>query len=109
MARPSNECIKRICIRQDPGRNRVNITVASIGVRYRHFDLDFGWPISVRRRSMNYSKRFRVKPGGRVKLADFDPGFRDKHEGESAAKAETAEYQEKLRVLQYLMYAESQR
>jgi PPK2 family polyphosphate:nucleotide phosphotransferase len=58
---------------------------------------------------MNYSKRFRVKPGGRVKLADFDPGFRDKHEGESAAKAETAEYQEKLRVLQYLMYAESQR
>jgi polyphosphate kinase 2 (PPK2 family) len=58
---------------------------------------------------MNYSKSFRVKPGTRVNLGRVDPNFSDKHESESSAKAEIAEYQEKLRDLQYLMYAEDKR
>lgn len=58
---------------------------------------------------MNYNKNFRVKPRHRVKLADIDPGFCDKHESESSAKADTARYQEKLRALQFLMYAEDKR
>ena len=58
---------------------------------------------------MNYSKRFRVKPGHKVKLADIDPNFHDQHESESSAKAEIAKYQDKLRDLQYLMYAEDKR
>jgi polyphosphate kinase 2 (PPK2 family) len=58
---------------------------------------------------MNYSKSFRVKPGTTVNLGRVDPNFSDKHESESSAKAEIAEYQEKLRDLQYLMYAEDKR
>jgi PPK2 family polyphosphate:nucleotide phosphotransferase len=58
---------------------------------------------------LNYSKRFRVKPGHKVKLADIDPNFHDQHESESSAKAEIAKYQDKLRDLQYLMYAEDKR
>ena len=37
---------------------------------------------------MRYSKRFRVKPGHKVKLADIDPGFHSTHEDEAAAKGE---------------------
>jgi PPK2 family polyphosphate:nucleotide phosphotransferase len=58
---------------------------------------------------LNYSKRFRVKPGRKVKLADIDPNFHGQHESESSAKAEIAKYQDKLRDLQYLMYAEDKR
>jgi PPK2 family polyphosphate:nucleotide phosphotransferase len=58
---------------------------------------------------MNYSKSFRVKPGTTVNLGRVDPNFCDKHESESSAKAENAEHQEKLRDLQYLMYAEDKR
>jgi hypothetical protein len=58
---------------------------------------------------MNYSKSFRVKPGTTVNLGRVDPNFSDKHESESSAEAEIAEYQEKLRDLQYLMYAEDKR
>ncbi len=58
---------------------------------------------------MNYTKRFRVKPGHRVKLANVDPSFRDRHEDESSAKVEIGEYQKKLRSLQFLMYAENKR
>jgi PPK2 family polyphosphate:nucleotide phosphotransferase len=58
---------------------------------------------------LNYSKRFRVKLGHKVKLANIDPNFHDHHESESSAKAEIAKYQDKLRDLQYLMYAEDKR
>ena len=58
---------------------------------------------------MNYSKSFRVKPGRKVKLAEIDPNFHDQHESESSAKAEIANYQDKLRDLQFLMYAEDKR
>ncbi len=43
---------------------------------------------------MRYSKRFRVKPGHKVKLADFDPGFHSTHEDEAAAKGEIVTNQE---------------
>jgi polyphosphate kinase 2 (PPK2 family) len=58
---------------------------------------------------MRYSKRFRVKPGHKVKLADIDPGFHSTHEDEAAAKGEIVTNQEKLRALQYRMYAENKR
>ena len=58
---------------------------------------------------MNYSKSFHIKPGSRVNLGGIDPNFSARHERESSAKAETAEYQEKLRALQHLMYAEDKR
>ena len=58
---------------------------------------------------MRYSKRFRVEPGHKVKLADIDPGFHSTHEDEAAAKGEIVTNQEKLRALQYRMYAENKR
>src|SRR6266851_10204872 len=58
---------------------------------------------------MRYSKRFRVKPGQKVKLADIDPDFHSTHDDEAAAKGEIVTNQEKLRTLQYRMYAENRR
>jgi PPK2 family polyphosphate:nucleotide phosphotransferase len=58
---------------------------------------------------MRYSKRFRVKPGHKVKLADIDPGFHSTHEDDAAARGEIVTNQEKLRALQYRMYAENKR
>ncbi|HMD32792.1 MAG TPA: polyphosphate kinase 2 family protein [Candidatus Acidoferrales bacterium] len=58
---------------------------------------------------MNYLERFRVKPGARVKLAHIDPDFRDHHEGHKEAAHEIERYEEKLRELQSLLYAEQQR
>src|SRR5260370_19900883 len=58
---------------------------------------------------MRYRKRFRVKPGHKVKLADIDPDFHSTHEDEAAAKGEIVTNQEKLRALQYRMYAENKR
>jgi PPK2 family polyphosphate:nucleotide phosphotransferase len=60
-------------------------------------------------RIVRYSKRFRVKPGHKVKLADIDPDFHSTHEDEAAAKGEIVTNQEKLRALQYRMYAENKR
>ena len=58
---------------------------------------------------MRYSKRFRVKPDHKVKLADIDPAFHSTHEDEAAAKGEIVTNQEKLRALQYRMYAQNKR
>jgi PPK2 family polyphosphate:nucleotide phosphotransferase len=58
---------------------------------------------------MHYSKRFLVKPGHKFKLADIDPDFHSTHEDEAAAKGEIVMNQEKLRALQYRMYAENKR
>ena len=44
-----------------------------------------------------------------VKLADIDPDFHSTHEDEAAAKGEIVTNQEKLRALQYRMYAENHR
>ena len=39
---------------------------------------------------MNYSERFRVKPGAVVRLKDVDPAFTDYYESHQAAAEETA-------------------
>lgn len=55
---------------------------------------------------MNYLERFKVSPGARVKLKEFDPSFKGGHKNHKSAAEETALYQEKLRALQDLLYAE---
>jgi PPK2 family polyphosphate:nucleotide phosphotransferase len=58
---------------------------------------------------MSYAKMFRVKPGSKVDLARVDAGFRDTHESHEHALPEIEQYSQKLRDLQYLMYAEGRR
>lgn len=53
---------------------------------------------------MDYRKRFHVKPGGKFKLSDQDPGFSDKLESEEEAKAQLDHYQQRLRELQDLIW-----
>jgi PPK2 family polyphosphate:nucleotide phosphotransferase len=52
---------------------------------------------------------FRVKPGSKVDLRKVDASFRGKHDSKEEALPETEAYVEKLRKLQYLMYAEGKR
>jgi len=58
---------------------------------------------------MNYTKRFRVKPGNKVDLNEIDAGFKDRHESHEHALPEIEAYSRKLRELQYLLYAENKR
>lgn len=58
---------------------------------------------------MSYSDMFRVEPGTRVDLAKVDAGFKDKHASHKEARVEIAAYSQRLRELQYLMYAEGRR
>jgi PPK2 family polyphosphate:nucleotide phosphotransferase len=58
---------------------------------------------------MNYSNKFRVKPGSKVDLSKIDAGFKDKHESHEQALPEIEAYDQKLHDLQYLMYAEGER
>jgi len=58
---------------------------------------------------VRYSERFKVEAGSEIRLADIDPGFKDKHENKESADAEIAAHAEKLRELQYLIYAEGRR
>ena len=53
---------------------------------------------------MDYRKRFHVKPGGKFKLSDQDPGFTDKLESEEEAAAQLDHYQHRLRELQDLLW-----
>jgi PPK2 family polyphosphate:nucleotide phosphotransferase len=55
---------------------------------------------------MNYSELFRVKPGSKVKLDDMDPNFTAKHRSQKSALQKLEKYTERLRDLQYLLYAE---
>jgi PPK2 family polyphosphate:nucleotide phosphotransferase len=55
---------------------------------------------------MSYRSQFRIEPGSKVRLDKIDPGFKDKHEKEAAAKAETEHYRAKLTHQQALLYAE---
>lgn len=55
---------------------------------------------------MDYAKQFTVEPGKRVKLKDVDPGFHGKHVSREKAGPEIAAYLEKLKALQYMLYAE---
>ncbi len=52
---------------------------------------------------------FQVAPGGKLKLAKIDPGFKNKHSDKDAAEPEIADQVQKLRELQYLLYAEGKR
>jgi PPK2 family polyphosphate:nucleotide phosphotransferase len=47
-----------------------------------------------------------VKPGSKVKLKDFDPGFTDHHESHKEAADEIKQYRKKLRNLQELLYGD---
>ncbi|HVY63762.1 MAG TPA: hypothetical protein VHH11_02990 [Gammaproteobacteria bacterium] len=58
---------------------------------------------------MDYRERFRVRPGGKARLAEIDAGFKDKHESHEAAAEESAKYAARLRDLQNLLYAERRR
>jgi PPK2 family polyphosphate:nucleotide phosphotransferase len=58
---------------------------------------------------MNYAELFQVKPGSKVKLDKINPYFAAKYENKAAADAKLEKYTQKLRDLQYLLYAEGQR
>ena len=59
--------------------------------------------------SMRYSKLFRVEPGGTVDLGKVDASFKYEHESHKHAMPEIDAYVQKMRDLQYLMYAEDKR
>jgi PPK2 family polyphosphate:nucleotide phosphotransferase len=59
--------------------------------------------------SVNYSKQFLVKPDIKVDLDKIDAGFKDRHVSHEHALPEIEAYRDKLRSLQYLMYAEGRR
>jgi len=58
---------------------------------------------------MNYRELFGVRPGTGVHLSAIDPNFKDKHEDRAAAAAEIEPDNQRLRKLQYLLYAEHKR
>ncbi len=58
---------------------------------------------------MDYFEKFRVKPDTKVDLDKIDASFKDKHESHEQALPEIEAYAQKLRDLQYLMYAEGKR
>lgn len=58
---------------------------------------------------MKYSKKFRVKAGSTVRLDKIDASFKDKHEDQDSAQKEIESYTQRLRELQYRLYAEDKR
>lgn len=58
---------------------------------------------------MDFRTRFGVSPQTRVKLADFNPSDKGKHENHQSAAAEVAEHTAALARLQYKLYAEGKR
>jgi PPK2 family polyphosphate:nucleotide phosphotransferase len=58
---------------------------------------------------MNYREMFRIEHSSSLKLDKIDPEFKNKHEDKYSAEVETAEYIDKMRKLQYLLYAEGKR
>jgi PPK2 family polyphosphate:nucleotide phosphotransferase len=55
----------------------------------------------------NYVKRLIVKPGSKIRLKHFDPGYHGKHESRKSALPEIQENRQKMDDLQYRMYAEN--
>ncbi len=55
---------------------------------------------------MNYREEFRVSPGSKVRLGDFDPSYTGKHVSEDKAATDIEKHRKKLAEQQYLMYAE---
>src|ERR1039458_5925761 len=60
-----------------------------------------------RRSIVKFREKFMVKPGSIVSLHKIDASFKDKHEEHSAALGEIEKYSQRLRELQYLLYAEN--
>ena len=58
---------------------------------------------------MNYSKKFRVEEGSKVKLDEIDPSYKGEHEDKASAQGELEKHAQRLHDLQYLMYAENKR
>jgi PPK2 family polyphosphate:nucleotide phosphotransferase len=58
---------------------------------------------------MNYAHQLVVEPKGRVDLSAIDPSFKPSHETKASALARIAKHEQRLRELQYLLYAENQR
>ncbi len=58
---------------------------------------------------MNYFEEFRVKSNEKIDLARIDAGFKDKELSSGEGREETAQQVERMRQLQYLMYAEGKR
>ena len=58
---------------------------------------------------MNYRRKFVVEPDSTVRLDDIDPSYAGKHGGEAAAQSTMANDVERLRKLQYRLYAEHTR
>jgi len=52
---------------------------------------------------------FRIAPGRRVRLKDFDAGFSDKHEKKQSALQKVEELQQRMDSLQFRLYAEQKR
>src|SRR5881409_3146049 len=55
----------------------------------------------------NYVKKLIVKPGSKIRLKHFDPGYHGKHESHKSALPEIQENLKKMDELQYRMYAEN--
>jgi len=58
---------------------------------------------------LNYSKKFRVEQGSKVKLDEIDPNYKGDHENKDDAQGELEKHAQRLSELQYLMYAENKR
>ncbi len=58
---------------------------------------------------MNYSNKFRVEQGSKVKLDEIDPNYKGDHENKDDAQGELEKHAKRLSELQYLMYAENKR
>jgi PPK2 family polyphosphate:nucleotide phosphotransferase len=58
---------------------------------------------------MNYHKKFRVKPGEKIRLKDFDPQFAGKHEKKKSAFQKIEKLQKRMDELQFQLYAEQER
>jgi PPK2 family polyphosphate:nucleotide phosphotransferase len=57
--------------------------------------------------ALDYRRKFRVKPGHRVRLSKINPAYTGEHKSEEAAKEETGRFLEKLARQQALLYAEN--
>jgi PPK2 family polyphosphate:nucleotide phosphotransferase len=55
---------------------------------------------------MKPTELFKIPPGSKVKLKDFDPSFKGGHKSHEDAAEEIDHYQQKLRTLQDLLYSE---
>lgn len=58
---------------------------------------------------MNYRDQFRIAPGSKVRLEDFDPRFVDKHEKKPAALSRMEKLRQRMDELQFRLYAERKR